>query len=113
MTATFRPESARTRLFGALLLALLATVTGCQSRGKARDANRATPEAIYKNARKSLTSNDYEFSIKQYEALTSRFPFSDEARQARLDLIYVYYRKGENEGADGFHARQSAEKIRD
>ena len=99
MTATLRPESARARLLGALLLVTLAAVAGCQSRGRARDARNVTPESLYKNAHKALDSNDYEFSIKQYEALTSRFPFSDEARQARLDLIYVYYRKGENESA--------------
>ena len=32
-------------------------------------------------------------------ALTARFPFTDEARQARLDLIYAYYRAGEGESA--------------
>ena len=99
MTATLRPHSARSRLFAALLMAALATVAGCQSRGKVRELKHATPESLYKAARKALNSNDYEFSIRQYEALTSRFPFSDEARQARLDLIYVYYRKGENESA--------------
>jgi outer membrane protein assembly factor BamD len=99
VTAILRPESARARLLGALLLATLAAVAGCQSRGKVRDQKHATPETLYKNARKALNSNDYEYSIKQYEALTARFPFSDEARQARLDLIYVYYRKGENESA--------------
>ena len=99
MTATLRPHSTRSRLCAALLLAVLATVAGCQSSAKLRDSKRATPENLYKAARKALDSNDYEFSIKQYEALTSRFPFSDEARQARLDLIYVYYRKGENESA--------------
>lgn len=99
MTATLRPPSARYRLIAVLMVAVLATVAGCQSRGKVREQKRATPETLYKAARKALNSNDYEFSIKQYEALTSRFPFSDEARQARLDLIYVYYRKGENESA--------------
>lgn len=99
MTAILRPQSARARLFAALLLSVLASVAGCQSRGKVKDLKHATPETLYKAARKALTSNDYEYSIRQYEALTSRFPFSDEARQARLDLIYVYYRKGENESA--------------
>ena len=46
-----------------------------------------------------MNNNDFEYAIKQYEALTSRFPFTDQARQARLDLIYVYYRKGEKESA--------------
>ena len=46
-----------------------------------------------------MVGADYEFAIKQYEALTSRFPFTDQARQARLDLIYAYYRKGQKESA--------------
>jgi outer membrane protein assembly factor BamD len=84
---------------GILLLSACLGLAGCQSRGKLRDASRYTAAALYKNARKALDSNDYEFAVKQYEALTSRFPFSDQARQARLDLIYVYYRKGEKESA--------------
>ena len=42
-----------------------------------------------------MDNNDFEYAIKTYEALTARFPFTDQARQARLDLIYAYYRDGE------------------
>jgi outer membrane protein assembly factor BamD len=86
------------RTLAVLLLAACVALAGCQHR-KARDNNKLTPQALYRNAKKALDSNDYEFAVRQYEALTSRFPFTDEARQARLDLIYVYYRKGENETA--------------
>jgi len=55
--------------------------------------------SLYKAARKSLDGSDYETAVRQYEALTARYPFSDQARQARLDLIYAYYRKGETESA--------------
>jgi len=87
------------RLTGVLLLALSAALAGCQTHGKARDFNHITASSLYHDARKSLDDNDYESAVKQYEALTSRFPFSDETRQARLDLICVYYRKGEKETA--------------
>jgi len=86
------------RVLGILLLAFCATLGGCQSR-KGRDLNHMTAPALYQAAHKSMISNDYEYSIKLYEALASRFPFTDQARQARLDLIYVYYRKGESESA--------------
>ena len=33
--------------------------------------------------------------LKQLEALQSRFPFSEPARQAQLDLIYAYYKNRE------------------
>jgi outer membrane protein assembly factor BamD len=86
------------RTLAVLLLAACVALAGCQHR-KARDTGKLTPQALYRNAKKALDSNDYELAVRQYEALTSRFPFTDEARQARLDLIYVYYRKGENETA--------------
>ena len=38
-------------------------------------------------------------AIKTYEQLTARFPFTDQAHQARLDLIYAYYRAGETDSA--------------
>jgi outer membrane protein assembly factor BamD len=83
----------------ALLLALCAALTaGCQS-GKQREFTHNTAAGLYHDARKSLDDNDYESAVKQYEALTSRFPFTNETRQARLDLICVYYRKGEKEAA--------------
>ena len=41
-----------------------------------------------------MINNDFEYAIKQYEALTARFPFTDQARQARLDLIYVLLPQG-------------------
>lgn len=78
------------------MLASLALLGGCRT---ARDNKRATAESLYTSAHKAMQSNDYEYAIRQYEALTARFPFSNQARQARLDLIYVYYRKGEKDSA--------------
>ncbi len=104
MTVSPRPglRSLRTpALLSALLLgALLVSLGGCQSnKNKQRQFDRFTAQSLYHDARKSLEDNDYESAVKQYEALTSRYPFSDETRQARLDLICVYYRKGEKEAA--------------
>jgi len=81
----------------ALCIVLLA-VSGCRSH-KERDAKKLSPEALYKKAHKSLESYDFNAAIKSYEQLTARYPFTDEARQARLDLIYAYYRAGEKESA--------------
>jgi outer membrane protein assembly factor BamD len=81
----------------ALCIVLLA-VSGCKSH-REREDKKATPESLYKKAHKSLDSYDFNTAIKTYETLTARFPFSDEARQGRLDLIYAYYRAGEGESA--------------
>jgi len=81
----------------ALCVVLLAAA-GCSSH-KVREDKKVTPDALYKKAHKSLNAYDFNSAIKTYEQLTARFPFTDEARQARLDLIYAYYRAGENESA--------------
>ena len=81
----------------ALCIVLLA-VSGCRSH-KEKEEKKVTPEALYKKAHKSLDNYDFNGAIKTYEQLTARFPFTDEARQARLDLIYAYYRANENESA--------------
>src|SRR5580700_7304638 len=80
----------------ALCIALLA-LSGCAH--KNRQLQQSSPDVLYKKARKALNSYDYGSSIKTYEQLTARFPFTDQARQARLDLIYAYYRAGEKESA--------------
>lgn len=80
------------------LCIVLLTLSGCHT-GRDRELAKSSPEILYKKARKSLDSYDYGTSIKTYEQLTARFPFTDQARQARLDLIYAYYRAGEGESA--------------
>lgn len=99
MTPKSGLQSSGLRLAGIALLITLSLLAGCRSRGSARDLNRQSVETLYDNARKALDSNDYEYGVRLYEALTARFPFSNQARQARLDLIYLYYRKGEKESA--------------
>jgi outer membrane protein assembly factor BamD len=72
-------------------VALLAA--GCRSH-KADDA-KSGPEVIYARAQKAMRNSSYGEAIKQLEALQSRFPFSEPARQAQLDLIYAYYKNRE------------------
>ena len=78
-----------------LVMALLGA--GCRSH-RADDA-KSGPDTIYQHAQKSMKNGDYVSAIKGLEALQSRFPFSEPARQAQLDLIYVYYRSRQIEPA--------------
>jgi outer membrane protein assembly factor BamD len=87
----------RWRLLGAVFIASFTLLTGCHLQSK--KLKTANAETLYNNAHKALTNNDFEYAIKQYEALTARFPFTSQARQARLDIIYCYYRRGEKETA--------------
>ena len=79
----------------ALCIALLA-MGGCRTN---REAPQSDPQIVYQRAHQALRSYDFNTAIKLYEALTARYPFTDQARQARLDLIYAYYRAGESESA--------------
>ena len=81
----------------ALCIVLLG-LSGCHPH-RTKEDKKVTPEALYKKAHKALASYDFNGAIKSYEQLTARFPFTDEARQARLDLVYAYYRAGEKESA--------------
>jgi outer membrane protein assembly factor BamD len=85
-----------------LLLAVLAValaLAGCKGNSLSARLSRLTPEALYARAQQSMRSQDFGDAIKIYEALTSRYPFSEQARQSRLDLIYAYYRNKEKESA--------------
>jgi len=88
---------ARRAAFVGLALAALA-LGGCGAFTK-KDEQSVTPEALYARGIKLVDDGSYEPGIKVLEALTARFPFSDSARQARLDLIYAYYRAHEKESA--------------
>jgi len=83
----------------ALCVVLLAlSGSGCRSH-RERAQSKQTPEQLFKTATKQLANNNYGAAIKTFETLTARFPFTDEARQARIDLMYAYYRAGESESA--------------
>ena len=82
-----------------LLLALALLLGGCASRRDDMDLARGGPALVYERARTALDNQDYENAIRIYEALVARFPFGAEARQARLDLIYAYYKGRESESA--------------
>jgi outer membrane protein assembly factor BamD len=79
----------------AMGIAVLAS--GCRSH-RADDA-KSGPEVIYAKAQKSMKNSSYGEAIKQLESLQSRFPFSEPARQAQLDLIYAYYKNRETDPA--------------
>ena len=80
-----------------LALACVA-LSGCHVFGHKKKV-QANPQILYKEANKALANYNYKGAIKIYEALVARFPFTDEARQASIDLIYAYYRDGETDSA--------------
>ncbi len=92
----------RRLLASALVAMALLGTSGCSSL-KFWDKNdgdqviEGSPEQLYRDAIKDIKSNDYPGAIQRYEMLEARYPFSEQAKQGQLDLIYAYYK---NRSAD-------------
>lgn len=82
----------------AVSIGALALLGACKS-GRDLDPGKGGPPVVYQRAHTSLENQDYDNAIRLYELLVTRFPFSSEGRQARLDLIYAYYKGRESESA--------------
>jgi len=94
----FLSRTARSGVLALCVVLFAVSLGGCHAR-KDKQLAKDSPDVLYKKAHKAMQSYDFNTAIKTYERLTASFPFTDEARQARLDLIYVYYRSGEGESA--------------
>ncbi len=90
-------QSARPLLMLAAILSA-AAISGCKSRGEEIDT-KGSPERIHQDANRDLANGNFPGAIQRLELLEARFPFSDPARQAQIDLIYAYYRNRETESA--------------
>jgi len=90
------PVLGRLALAGLLAAGLL--LGGCSAFRHKEDVN-ASPESMYKQATKYADEGSYQAAIKLYDNLNARYPFSDAARQSRLDLVYAYYRQHEKDSA--------------
>ncbi len=80
-----------------LFIAFGVALTGCKTR--TREEIMTDPALVYERAHRAMMQADYPLAIKIYEALMARYPFAAETRQARLDVIYSYYRAGESDSA--------------
>ena len=83
---TFRPLLLATvllTLFGGML-------AGCS--GKEERDLTSSPIELYQRGQKSMNAGNFSNAIRYFEGLEARFPFSNETKQAQLDLIYCYYK---------------------
>ncbi len=64
-----------------------------------RVAEESLAETLYERAHTAMIAGDYRGAVRYYEALEARYPFSELSRQARIDIIYSYYRAKEAESA--------------
>lgn len=72
-----------------------ALLGGCASGPK-----KIPPDStLYKHAKDALTVENWKSAANQLRTLISTYPFGKYATQARLDLIYAYYRGGNTDEA--------------
>ena len=94
--AKSKPRAAVTGRPGCLLLlGLSLALAGCFGGGQNERETRSGVDELYKYGMRSLDNGNYSNSIQYLEALEARYPFSNKAKQAQLDLIYAYYRNGD------------------
>ncbi len=90
--------SFRPRLLPFAVLVAALALSACKT-GRDRDQRDADPAKLYDRANLMMRSGDFDNAVRAYEALDARFPFSDQARQGRLDILYSYYKAREPESA--------------
>ena len=92
MSMTAHLAAIRAPLF---LVALSLTLGGCFF-GKDDDL-RSGADQLYDLGTRSMNNGNYSNAIQYFEALEARYPFSNKAKQAQLDLLYTYYRNGDRD----------------
>jgi outer membrane protein assembly factor BamD len=89
------------RLLSLLLVLVLAATSGCaamRSDPDRRDPSE-TARRIYERSTKQMESGNFAAAVGGFETLTAVYPFSEEARQAQLNLMYLYWRNEEPDSA--------------
>jgi outer membrane protein assembly factor BamD len=54
-----------------------------------------TADYIYAQAHEQMQDKDYFDAIRSYKSLSAQYPFTKQAEQGMVDLIYVYYQNDE------------------
>jgi outer membrane protein assembly factor BamD len=92
----------RVLALSALALAFVAT-SGCGAFGWGKNDDekfgKESSEQIYRAARQDIRSGNYPTAIARLELLEARYPFSEQAKQGQLDLMYAYYKNRSGESA--------------
>ena len=81
-----------------ILFVLILFTAGCSREDEQTDT-RSSSAIIYDRAAKAMANGNYRNATNYLEILTTSFPFSNEAKQAQLDLIFAYYRSNGMEEA--------------
>lgn len=81
-----------------LISGLCGSLLACAGNDEVRTEVQNITEA-YEEAQEAVQREDYRKGIRIFEAIQSRYPFSDLSRQIQLELLYAYYKSGRREQA--------------
>ena len=81
-----------------ILFVLILFTAGCSREDEQTDT-RSSSAIIYDRAAKAMADGNYRNATNYLEVLRTSFPFSNDAKQAQLDLIFAYYRSNGMEEA--------------
>jgi outer membrane protein assembly factor BamD len=86
-----------TNLCARLLLLCLALNLGGCFLGKDDSEMQSGADQLYEHGTRSMNNGNYANALQYFEALEARYPFSNKAKQAQLDLLYTDYRNGDRD----------------
>ena len=82
-----------------LILTAIAGLVACSTEEIKDPTVNWTAKEFYIEARHNLRIAEFEQAIKNLETLEARFPFSEYAKQAQLDVAYAYFKFDEPDSA--------------
>jgi outer membrane protein assembly factor BamD len=81
-----------------LLMAFIVSLAGCATVDD-QDTSKWSAARFYQEAQTAIKYNNYETAISHLESIEGRFPYGAYAKQASLELAYVYILSGETESS--------------
>lgn len=82
-----------------IFMSTMLLLAGCAGdRERARRSQTQAPE-LYEQAQQQIRTQNFPSAVELFERIESRFPFSQEAQQAQLEIVYAHYKAGNHEQA--------------
>src|SRR5262249_12384508 len=91
------PNRSHVIRFGKTILLGMFMAVAIAACGRQHNIADAGPEKLYEQGKKAMDGSNYAGAIQYFTALGSRYPFSPEARQSQLDMIYLHYKNQQPE----------------
>lgn len=93
-----------------LVASLGLTLAGCSSSpdkeiDELNEVETLTAQELFDQAKGSLKGGNYARAIELLEEIDTRYPFGRISEQAKLDLIYAYFKKGDYESGQALADR--------